>query len=325
MIITPANLNLFFTALENGFWTAYSNAPKWSDKVATTYSVATEQWASGWMGQLDTMKEWLGDRPIQTPGLQTYVVPIQNFVQTKSVDMFKLQDDQEGLYAPTVAFMGMNSAKLADYQIRDLLLNQNSQVGARQIGLDGLSHWNIAHPVNFYDASYGTYCNDFTGGVSVNSVTVGGALGVTAYATLWQEFASRKAENGEALGVIPNMTMVPPQLNQTAMVIIQGDYFAAPTLGNLTGQVGAAQNVLKGSTELMMNPDLAAAPTVWYMLCTDKPIKPFSWLQRQAPDFTYRNQPQDPSVFDLHNYLYGSVARGAPAWSFAWLSAKSAP
>lgn len=325
MLITPQNLNLFFTNLETRFWQAYGAAPEFTSRIATTYAVSSEQWASGWIGMLNEMREWVGPRKVSSPAPQTYVVPIQNFELTESVDQFKLADDTYGIYAPMVDFMGTQAKKWSDYQLRDLLLNQGSQTGARQKGLDGLNHWSQVHPVNFYDTSYGTYSNDFLGGLSVNGVTVGGALSTTAFSTLWQEIASRKSENGEALGVMADLSMYAPQLKYTMDSILQAQFLAPATIGNLTGLVGSSENLLKGMTDSLMVPELAAAPNNWYQLVTNRAIKPFSWLMRKAPDFVYRISPQDPVVFDTHTNLYGSTARGAPAWSFAWLSARSGP
>lgn len=326
MLITPANLNFFFTSLETRFWSVYGTAPTWYDKVATTYSVSSEQWVSGWIGFLNKAREWLGPRVVHSPAPQTYTVQIQNFELTESIDQFKLMDDTYGIYFPVVSFMGEQMKKWPDYQLRDLLQNTGSQTGAKQYGLDGLANWSTVHPVNFYDSSLGTYCNDFrSGGVSVNGVTVGGGLTPTGLATLWEEMASRKSESGEALGLMPDMTMVPAQLKQVAMQLLQSAFYANPTIGGMTSQVGAAENVLKGWTDLLVNADLNAQPTIWYMLVCNKPIKPFSWLLNMAPNFVIRNSPQDPSIFDTHTVLYGSAARGAPAWSFAFLSSISGP
>lgn len=325
MLITPANLSFFFTNLETRFWSAYSSAPTWADKVASTFNVETEQWVSGWMGMLDAYREWIGPRIVHQPAPQTYMVQIQNFELTESIDQFKLQDDTYGIYFPTVAFMGEQARKIYDYQLRNLLQNTGSQTGSRQNGLDGLTHWNTAHPVDFYDSSKGTYSNDFRGGFAVNGVTVGGGLAVNSFSTLWEEIASRKSESGEALGLMADQTMVAPQLKITASTLLQAQFFGAPVVGGLTGNVGSTENMLRGWTDLLVNPDLAAQPTTWYMLVANKPVKPFSMLLREAPDFVYRIQPQDPIVFDTHQLVYGSRARLAPAWGLAFLSAISSP
>lgn len=332
MIITPANLQFFFTGVETRFWTAYSNAAVVIDRLATEYPVGTEQWVSGWIGMLDRAREWLGSRVVRQPAPQTYLVPIQNFELTEGIDRFKLQDDTYGIYMPTIAMMGENMKKWADWELRDLLQDRGSQTGQRQNGLDTLTHWNTAHPVDFYDASKGTYSNDFRGGFTVNGVNVGGALSINAFSTLWQEIASRKSENNEALGLMADLTVVPTQLTTVGKVILNSMFFAPPQIGSIGSgsganapNVGATDNPLKGATDLLTWPDLSNDPTTWFQLVTNRPVKPFSWLKREAPNFVYRIQPTDPAVFDTHTYIYGSEARGAPAWGFGWLSAISGP
>jgi len=259
-------------------------------------------------------------------GLETYRVKVQNFEKTLGVDQFKLKDDKYGLYYPIAANYALQSAKWPDYQVRDLLRNQRSQTGARQNGIDGLTHWNTAHPIDFYDASKGTYSNDFRGGFTVDGVSSGGALnGPNPFNTLWQAFSNRKAPNGEALGIEPDLTMTPSQLKATILTILQAQFFAPAAMGNLTGQVGALDNPLKGWTDILVNKDIQGDATTWYMFFVGGPIKPLSWILREAPDFVARIRPDDPVVFDTHTYLFGSMSRGTPAWSFPWLSAISGP
>lgn len=347
MLITPNNLNIFFSALETRWFNAYTTAPVIYQKIATTYPVATEQFVSGWIGMLDKMREWVGSRLTRTPAPQTYVVPIQNFELTEGVDQFKLLDDTYGIYNPVVDFMGLQAAKWPDYQLRDLLQAQGSQTGARQISLDNLNHFATNHPVSFWDASRGTYPNDYTnGGVTINGIVVGGALGPTAFATVWEDMARRKAESGEPWGIVPNLAITGPMLKLAIDTILQAQFMGAPVLAQLgSGNaptagspaspqapfVGSSENVMKGWTDRLMWPDLGGSTTVgggtqdqlWYLMDTSKAIKPLSWLLRQAPDFTYRNQPDDPVVFDTHTYVMGSVGRGAPAWAFPQLMSRS--
>jgi phage major head subunit gpT-like protein len=333
MLITPTNLSLFFSTLETKFWTAYETAPVWHNDFATMYNATSEQFVAGWIGMVDKYRYWAGSRVTHQPAPQTYTVQIQPFELTEQVDQFKLLDDQYGINYATVPFMGMQAKKVYDYQLRDLILNLGVQTGGLQNGLDGLTHWNTAHPIDYWDSSKGTYCNDFRGGgFTVNSITVGGAFGTNSFNTLWEEFASRKSESNEPLGLLPNMTMTPPQLKAAAQTVLQSTFYAPPqmgTMGSGSGAnapfVGAMENPLKGWTDLAINPDLATSPTTWFMLQTNGPIKPFGIALREAPNFVYRVDPTDPVVFDRHTYLYGSYARFAPMWSFAWLSAISGP
>jgi phage major head subunit gpT-like protein len=343
MLITPSNLNLFFTALETRFWQAYTAAPVVYNRISTTFPVATEQWISGWIGMLDKMREWNGPRVVHTPAPQTYAVAMQLFELTYGVDEIKLRNDTYGIYNPLVDFMGVQMGKWPDYQFRDLLQNQGSQTGSRQLSLDNLTHWNTAHPIDFYDASKGTYANDYTnGGVTTNGIVIGGALAPNSFATVWEDMGRRKAESGESQGVVADLTMVPLMLKFATDTILQAQFMGMPVIGSIgTGAggtpnaplVGTTENQAKGWTDRLVWNDLGGSTAVgggtydnvWYMLDTSKPVKPLSWLLNMAPDFVYRNQPQDPTVFDTHTYQYGSKAYGAPAWSFSWLASRSGP
>jgi|SRR5215472_21912 len=350
MIINPVNqptslsLTVLFLDFQNRFWQNYSAAPVWYNRLASTIPVGTNQVLFPWIGMLDKYRKWDGPRIVHQPAPQTYLVQIQPFELTESIDLFRLNDDLNGVYYPTVQFMGIQAAKWPDYQIRDLLQGVgawSSTNSLAQTGPDGVNFWGTNHPIDFYDASKGTYITDFTGGgQTINSILTGGSLAPNAFATLWQEFASRKSESGEALGVVPDLMMVPAQLNITAMTLLQANMYAPSVLGNLGAgnfptpgapagpnapMVGAMQNMLKGWVDLLMTPDLFANPNVWYLFCTTKPLKPIIWCLNSAPNFVYRIRPDDPVVFDTHTVNYGSWARGAPAWSLPWLSARSGP
>lgn len=335
MQITPGGpgYQAFFTALDVRLGLAYDVAPIVYDKIATTVPMGTEFWTTGWIGQFDKMREWLGSRVTRTPAPQTYTVQVQNWELTEQIDLFKLADDQHGIYNQTAENLGTQMKKLPDYQVRDLLLNQGSQTGARQKCLDALTYFNSAHPVDFYDASKGTYSNDLkSGGTTISGILTGGGLAVNSFATVWQYMAGLVSESGESLGLVPSHLLHAPQLKATADTILNTQFFGAPVIGNLgTGTApnyaftGSTENTLKGWSDRIMWNDLAADPNTWYQTVLNRSIRPWLWLQHTAPNFVLRNSPQDPAVFDTHSVLYGSMARATPAWSFPWLCVRSGP
>jgi phage major head subunit gpT-like protein len=330
-MITPANLQYFFAGLTTTFGQAFMTAPpQFSTKIATTVPSSTEFMVYGWMDKIDKMRVWNGSRVTREPAPQTYLVANVPFELTVGIDQFKLEDDQAGIYFPIAAQMGVQAAKLADYQLRDLIQNTGSWTGAYQIGLDGLTHWNTAHPVDIYDASKGTYYNDYSGGPTINSVATGGALSPQGLLTVQQDMMTRKAQDGEVIGVIPDLLWVPPQLDGLAKTLLQAQFFAPQSFAGAIGagtQVGAMENVaLRGSSDLLMSGELNSQPTTWYQLMTrSTAMKPFTWQLRQGVQQAQRIAPTDPVVWDTHTYLFGAVGRGAPAWGQPFLSSKSAP
>jgi len=331
MLITPGNLNVFFTTLDTLYSEAFQLAKPWHEQIATTYPSSSETWLMGWLGMLDKLREWQGPRITRTPAPQTYSANIKNFEGTWTIDKFKLADDQHGIYYPLAKHIGQQAAKWPDYNVRDLLQGNLTYAGAAQIGTDGLTHWNTAHPVDFWDAAKGTYPNDYgTAGVVVNAVTVGGLFSTNSYNSIWEDMATRKNESNEAMGLLADLTAAPPQLSSAAKTLLQSQFFAPPQLGPLGSGaganapfVGAMENPLRGSTDLMVVPDFAAQPTAFYLLASKWPIKPFGWVLRQAPVMIPRMDPADPVVFDQHSFVWGAEARGVAVWGLPFLSSRS--
>lgn len=348
MLVTAPNLNLFFTDLNTQFWMAYGTAPVSYQRLTTTVPVGTEVWTAGWIGMLNKMREWIGPRITNTPAPQTYSVTIQAFEQTNGIDQFKLEDDQWGIYSPVASFMGMQSAKWPDYQLRDLIQSQGSQGATRQNCMDLLTFWNTAHPVNFYDASFGTFPNDFTGGgVSVNGITVGGSLSSNSFMSVWEDMTRRKQESGESWGLTPDLLTTGSMLKGPANAVLNSQFIAIPTIGSTIGTgnfptagspvgsnaplVGSTTNPTQGWSDHLLWADLGGSATVgggsldqvWYLFDTKRVVRPFMWLLRQAPNFVIRNKPDDPIVYDSHTISMGSVARGAPAFGFPAFASRS--
>ncbi len=327
MIITAPNIDKFFTALDTRFWSAFEQQPVWHEQIATVYPTATEQWLMGWIGMLDKARVWKGSRVIHTPAPQTYGATILPFELTESIDQFKLEDDTHGIYAPMISHMGEMMKKWPDYAVRDLLENLGEfATTAAQLGTDGIAHWSGVHPVDYYDSAKGTYANDYgASGTSINGITVGGTWNQNSFQTVFVDHSSRKNESGEKMGGNdPNLCMHPTYLNFAVKTVLQSAFFSPGTLTGMNSQtfVGAMDNPLRGAVDTMLNADLTSQ-AAFYLFNTKRVVKPMGFVLRQAPTLTPRTSPSDPSVFDSHTFLYGSVARGVPVWSLPWLSSRS--
>lgn len=334
-MITPANLNLFFTNLNTSIGETYSSTPVRHEAFTSTIPCSTEQMAFAWIGRLDKLRLWLGPRVTHEPAPQTYLVTPQPFELTETIDRFKLDDDQMGVYYRTLPEMGLQAKRWPDFQMRDMLQNTGAWTGTPQNGLDGLTYFNTAHPIDLYNAGAGTYSNDFTGGpvnITYNkpggttTIATGGAFGVTPLATIYEYMMQLKAEDGEPVGVTPNMLLIPPQLKAEAELIVNSTFLAPPAWATVSSQVGAADNPFRrfGLTVEIWEL-LASDATTWYLMDTTKAYRPMLWILREAPVWAYRVQEIDPAVFEAHTYLYGVWARGCPAWGFSWLMVRSGP
>ena len=324
----PANFAVFVTNAQTYIRNAYSSAPISYTDYTTTVPTNTEVYADGWIGRMPKGREWIGPRVTNEPAAQTYQTTVLPFELTYSLDRFRADDDQYGVYYPILQDLAHQAAMLPEYQLRDFLEASGAYSGAAQTGLDGVSFFSTAHPVNFYSAAAGTYINDFIGGQAVGGATVGGALSAAAFGSMCEYMMTIKAEDGERLGVTPDLLIIPPTLMGCAEYILK-NAFSAPTswdvFGSLGTQVGASDNIYRRfGVRYLINKHLSSN-TTYYVADTTKAVKPLRWVQHTAPVFTNRIAENDPVVFDNHAFLWGWWARAVPAWSYAWLMSRGGP
>lgn len=325
MILTNPNLAFLFTTIDTSYWDAFNVTATVNPMIATEIQCSTETWLAGWIGSLDKMRLWEGSRLTRSVGPQTYSVTPKHFELTLGIERDKVLDDSYGIYYPMAQGMAIQAKKAPDYELRDLINGTGNWTGLPQKCADGLSQWNASHPVDVFDSAKGTYCNDYLGGVSVDGVTIGGALGITSFVTIYQQMALRKNQSGEAMGLMVDTLLHSPMLKFTADSILQNQFLAAPTIGNLTGQVGQIENTLRGWAAPLCWGDLGANPNRFYELVTKQPVKPFLVINRQSAEYQTLTSPTDPNVFNQKTFMFGVDSRFAPGWGPTFLSSRSGP
>jgi len=316
MEISQGTLTGLFSNFITTFANAYQQTPLWLDKVATVEPSGSAQNVYAWMQRVPAMREWIGPRTINALATYIQTVPNKLFEDTIAIDKITIEDDQYGMYAPHLRLLGEAAKKWPDQTMAACI-----QAAHSTVCYDGQYFFDTDHPVNKYDAT--VLAPD---GTAVQSNYLAStALTPDNYATARQKMMAWVGEDGKPLGVIPDLLVVPPQLEYTARNLLHGDFIAPQTVGGNT-QVGANTNVLKGSAELLVIPELAGDAKSWYLLCTKRAVKPFIWQMRKAPVLTPRVSPTDPNVFDLHQYVFGLEGRGAASTSlwFLALQAKAA-
>lgn len=344
-MISPGNMNLLISMVNTTIRSLWQEVPIFYPKIMTTVPCSTEFFVDAWIGRMPKMREWLGPRVAYEPARQTYTAQIQNFEGTYTIDRFELDDDKYGVVYAMLPDMAYNGKCWPEFTLRDWLEGLGSMgTSARQLGLDGLSHWNTAHPVNIYQTTAfassaigATYTNDSTGGGYTATVyttgsgtttkLIGGALTPSAVSSVVEYQMLLPDESGELHGLVPDTIMVPALLKVEGEVVVKNVSFAPPTWGyNLTSQVGAADNPIKRfGLDLLVNPRLRSQ-TVWYSLVTNRSVKPFRWIERTPLVGPIpRTAETDPVVFDNHRYTWGDWGRATVAPAMPFLSHRSGP
>ncbi len=307
MDLTPSSLTGLFTNYALLYSEAYKGTAPWWRELATLVTSNTTTQTYAWMDKIPKLRQWVGSRQIQNAKARSQLVTNVTFELTESLSREVLEDDQHGLYSPLAQQMGQQAAKWPDQRIITDIFTANPTA------YDGVAFFATSHRSNLEDAAVGTIDN-------LDAV----ALTLTNYAAARAKMMSYLGADGQPLGVMPNLLVVPPQLEGMARSILNADFVADFVHGSTTaGNVGSAQNVWKGSAKLLVVPELATAATTWYLFDTTQVIKPFVFQLRQAPEFAYLNKPTDPNVFWDKEFVFGVHARGAATTSLPFLAYKS--
>jgi phage major head subunit gpT-like protein len=315
MLINPANLDFLFYQAEMRFQAAYQNAPIFYDKVSSEIPSSTRENHYGWLGRLPGLREWIGERQVNNLAARGYVIQNKDFEGTIGIKRPDVEDDQFGLFNLGVEMLGMQAKLWPERQVVNALQSGHTTAAA-YAAFDGQPFFSTAHPVNPDSAAAGTFSNYSASALALTSAN---------YQTARQTMMAYTGEDGNPLGIVPNVLMVPPQLEAAGRQILNAD-FTAPAAA--VGQNAASiqqSNVLKGSAELVVNPYLSNQGTTWYLFSTQFPIRPLIWQLRKAPQLIAKTDPgTDESVWRLNEFQYGVDSRGNVGFSLPFLAYKAA-
>lgn len=305
MDITSSTLNALFTTYSAVFQEGYAGSPTFYDKIATVVPSSSKSNTYGWMARLPQLREWVGDRVIQNVAAYGYQITNKTFELTVAIPREDIEDDNLGVYRPIVAETGRAAAKKPDLLLADLLRN-----GQSTPGFDGRNFFATNHYIDPISST----------GAQQNYWSTGKALTTANYTDVRASMMSYVGEDGLPLGVMPGLLIVPPQLETTARRIVQSDIIFESTAST---NAAATTNVLKGTAEVLVVPELAADPTTWYLLDTSRAIKPFVFQTRRAINFVQKNAPNDEEMFWNNQIVYGVDGRMNAGVSLWWLAAKA--
>jgi phage major head subunit gpT-like protein len=302
--ISRAQFEAAFLGFDTIFQQAYAKVTPWWQRVAGLMPSDDAGQVHLWLSSLPTVREWIGDRVLHQLGANGYTLLNRDFELSFAVARNAILDDKLGLYTPAFQMMGMQFAKWPDQRIAVDLLKGYATAGNC---FDGKLFFATDHPVDPHDASKGTYANKLTTS----------ALTAANYKTARAAFRKIKRPDGEPMGLSPNLLIVPPDLEFDARQIVEGEILTT-VFGSNTA-AAAQSNVYKGTAQVMVIPELAGEDTTWYLACTDLPLLPLIFQDRQAPVFVSRTDPASDAVFSRKQYEFGADARGAFGYGLPFL------
>lgn len=307
MQVSSATLNALRVTLGFQFEAAYGATPTWFEKLATVVPSSTRSNIYAWALATMRLREWIGPRVAQNLSEHDYTVVNKKYEGTIEVLREDIEDDNLGIYKQVTLPALAAAAKKHPDQLLAALLTANP------VGWDGVALFHDSHP-NFNVSGVGatTYDNLYA------DLDLDG----DGVATMYAAMASILGEDGNPLMVTPNLLICAPQLRREAETVANSSVYVVPHGTSVNGS-GAVENVMKGWFDVLVVPELAAAPNVWYMADTTKSIKPFLYQDRDAAELVARDNPEDPKVFERDMFTYGVRKRGAMAATLPFLIAKA--
>lgn len=283
MIISSQNLRGIFIGFNTLFNKALEEQKPLYERVATVIPSTTDAETYAWLGDVPGMREWIGEREIQNLAGSDYVIKNKDFELTVGVGRNAIEDDKIGLYNPSIQMLGQSAAMHPDELIFELLKD-----GFTEKCFDGEAFFSASHKIGEKTVS--------------NKGTA--KLTLDAYVAARSAIMSLTNSKGRALGLVPNLLVVPPALEGVARSITQSDF------------INGSTNTMKGTAEALVVPQLAGKDAAWYLLCTTRPIKPLIYQQRKKAKFVSKTAENDDNVFFQKTYLYGADSRGNAGFGF---------
>ena len=288
MIINGPNLRGIYVGYNTIFNKAFAEHTPLYKEIAMETPSTTDAETYAWLGDLPGMREWIGDREVQNLSGSDYTIKNKSWELTFGIPREAVEDDKIGLYNPGVESLGREAATHPDELVFKLLKD-----GFTALCYDGKPFFSDDHPVGD-----GTVSN------------LGHAeLSVDAYIAARAAIMSLTNSKGRPLNLIPDKLVVPPALESKARDILIADY------------INGTKNTMQGTAKPLVAPWLAGADKAWYLLCTNRPVKPVIHQTRKPAKFVSKTNETDDNVFFAKTFLYGVDSRenvGFGFWQMAY-------
>lgn len=278
-----AGLNVSYSAAYNK---AFEGVETNYQKIATTVPSTTAETNYAWLGQIPQMREWIGEREIQNLSAYSYIIKNRKFEMSVSVPRDAIEDDQYGVYTPSFSNMGFAAAQHPDILCFEALKN-----GFQELCFDGKPFFAEDHP----SGEAGLYL--------ANNMTHA-KLDTDSYEAARASMMMLTGDKGKSMNLVPDLLVVSATNEKKARLILKAD------------QIAGTSNVLKDTAELLVAPELADKPDMWFLLCTKRFLKPLIYQKRKETKLVAKTRPEDDNVFMRDEYVWGVDGRSNVGYGF---------
>ncbi|MDF3607988.1 Mu-like prophage major head subunit gpT family protein [Paracoccus sp. DMF-8] len=141
-LVNSETLALAFKGFKTVYSEAWLDAPSHGEKIAMTIPSASRDETYGWLGMFPQLREWIGQRQVNSLKAHGFTITNRKFESTVSVKRDDVSDDRLGVFKPFVSEMGVSAKRHPDELIFGLL-----KAGFDTPCFDGTSFFSGNHPV----------------------------------------------------------------------------------------------------------------------------------------------------------------------------------
>lgn len=283
MIVNQASLHGLNVSYSSAYNKSFEDTHTDYEKFATVVPSTTAETNYKWLGQIPQMKEWIGEREIQSLAAYDYSIKNKKFEMTVGVPRDDIEDDQYGVYTPLFSNMGEAAKNHPETLCFDAL-----KAGFKEKCYDGKEFFASGHKV---------------GKKTFNNLSHE-KLSLESYKAARTAIMSVTGDKGKSLKLVPNLLVVSPANEDAARLILKADYINGTT------------NVYKDTAELLVSPELADVPGAWFLLCTNKFLKPIIFQERKKIKLTSLTKDTDENVFMKDEFVWGADGRSNAGYGF---------
>jgi phage major head subunit gpT-like protein len=294
MIINKTTIQSVFTTLKAVFNKAFAEAPSTWQKIAMLVPAPSGTVDYAWMSNFPQMKEWIGDKVVKALKAFKYTISARDFEATIAVKRKDMERDQLGIYKPQAMGAGQAAKEFPDELVYEAV---NGSFANKCY--DGQYFCDTDHAVGS-DGKIVSVSNKITAPLS-NATKALADASFGAARTMMRKF---KSDEGRNLNIRPNILLVPPALEITAIALMTNDKLADDT-----------PNPYKGMAEVVCDGRLSS-DTAWFLLDTTRPVKPFIYQETKKPHFVQQTNPEAEDVFMRGEYKFGAEAEAEAGYGF---------
>ncbi|CAN5129961.1 Mu-like prophage major head subunit gpT family protein [soil metagenome] len=143
MLVNQASLRTLFIGFNTAFKSGLdSQAATQYGRIATTIPSTSKENDYGWLGKVPNVREWIGDRVVNSISQSGYTVKNKSYELTIGVAKEDIEDDNLGIYTPLFTELGSASGSHYDQLVFALL-----KAGFASFCYDKQFFFDTDHPV----------------------------------------------------------------------------------------------------------------------------------------------------------------------------------